>query len=293
MVVAQRSIVTIYAYAISMMRPRTMNASIRPPAVAGFFYPGDPSELRDKVRTLLAGAPAVGDARASSYIVPHAGYIYSGSVAATAYAHLRRSGLRPRRVVVIGPSHRVYLQGIAVAEAGVFRTPLGDVQVDSRARRTLLERGDVVSSDIPHAAEHSLEVQLPFLQDIFEDFELVPLVVGSAQPHHVADVLASVTGDADTLLLASSDLSHYLDYADAQRVDADTNARILGFENTLSGEQACGAAALNGLLTLANRRRATIRALSLLNSGDTAGDRARVVGYAAYAIADDRSRTPQ
>jgi MEMO1 family protein len=275
-----------------MMR-QTTNASIRLPAVAGFFYPDDATQLRELIRRLIADAPESSAMRASSYIVPHAGYIYSGSVAAVAYAHLRRTGVQPRRVVVIGPSHRVYLQGIAIAEASVFRTPLGDIPVDSRAKRALLRRGDVVLSDLPHAAEHSLEMQLPFLQETVGGFELVPLVVGSAEPHYVAEVLASITDEADTLLLASSDLSHYLSYADARRVDADTNARILTFESTLSGEQACGAVALNGLLALAKRRHATIAALSLLNSGDTAGDRSRVVGYAAYAIADGRARRSQ
>jgi MEMO1 family protein len=246
------------------------------------------------VHTLLARAPSTDvPVEAMSYIVPHAGYIYSGSVAAVAYAHMSRAGLKPRRVVVIGPSHRVYLQGIAVSEANIFRTPLGDIPVDGQAKRALLKRGDVILSDMPHAQEHSLEVQLPFLQALFGEFELVPLVVGIAEPHYVAGVLASVAAEPDTLLLASSDLSHYLSYEEARRIDGDTNARILAFSNRLTGEQACGAVALNGLLTLAKERGASISPLSVLNSGDTAGDRSRVVGYGAYAIHDDRSRGPQ
>jgi MEMO1 family protein len=276
------------------MCPSRSNTSVRPPAVAGFFYPADPVELQDVVRTLIDRASAVGvTPGAMSYIVPHAGYIYSGSVAAVAYAHLRRAGVKPRRIVIIGPSHRVYLQGIAVSEANIFRTPLGDIPLDTQAKRTLLKRGDVILSDMPHSQEHSLEVQLPFLQELFAEFELVPLVVGAAEPHYVAAVLESVASDPDTLLLASSDLSHYLSYDEARRVDADTNTRILAFANTLTGEQACGAVALNGLLSLAKERKATISPLSLLNSGDTAGDRARVVGYGAYAIHDDRSLRPQ
>jgi AmmeMemoRadiSam system protein B len=277
-----------------MMRPNGPNTSVRPPAVADFFYPGDPARLRDMVDRLLAQAPLTDAPRdAKSYIVPHAGYIYSGIVAAAAYGLMQRSGLKPRRVVVIGPSHRVYLRGIALPEAGAFRTPLGDIPVDTEARRTLLERGDVIVSDVPHAQEHSLEVQLPFLQRLFDEFELVPLVVGAADAGHVASVLATVADDESTLLLASSDLSHYLTYEQARRVDADTHARILAFADDLRGEQACGAVALNGLLRLAKQRQAAISCLSLLNSGDTAGDRSRVVGYAAYAIYDDRPRRPQ
>lgn len=275
------------------MRPPRSNTSVRPPAVAGFFYPDDPGELRDSIRSLLVGAPPSEAPSTLSYIVPHAGYVYSGRVAAVAFAHLQRSGMKPSRVVVIGPSHRVYLQGIAISEANVFRTPLGDVPLDSHAKRTLLKRGDVVLSDIPHAQEHSLEVQLPFLQTLFGEFELVPLVVGSADAHYVASVLNVVANGPDTLLLVSSDMSHYLTYDEARRVDADTNDRILRFVNTLSGEQACGAVALNGLLTLAKERKASISPLSLMNSGDTAGDHSRVVGYAAYAIDDHRSRRPQ
>lgn len=276
-----------------MMCPSRSNASVRPPAVAGFFYPDDPSELRANVDALIAGATPTHVSPTLSYIVPHAGYVYSGGVAASAYAHMHRSGVKPSRIVVIGPSHRVYLQGIAISEANVFRTPLGDIPLDSHAKRLLLKRGDVVLSDVPHAQEHSLEVQLPFLQALFGEFELVPLVVGSAEPQYVASVLDVVANGPDTLLLASSDLSHYLSYEEARRVDAETNTRILRFSDTLSGEQACGAVALNGVLTLARERGATISSLSLMNSGDTAGDRARVVGYAAYAIDDHRARRSQ
>jgi|HigsolmetaAR202D_1030399.scaffolds.fasta_scaffold01431_3 AmmeMemoRadiSam system protein B len=276
------------------MRSSGTNTSVRPPAVADFFYPGDPVELRDMLNRLIAEAPqTAAPSHAKSYIVPHAGYIYSGIVAAAAYAHMQRSGFEPRRIVVIGPSHRVYLRGVALPEAGAFRTPLGDIPVDAEARRALLERGDVVVSDIPHAQEHSLEVQLPFLQHLFEGFELVPLVVGAADAGHVASVLATVANDESTLVLASSDLSHYLTYEQARRVDAETHERIMAFADDLRGEQACGAVVLNGLLRLAKQREAAISCLSSMNSGDTAGDRSRVVGYAAYAIYDDRSRRPQ
>jgi len=272
-----------------MMRPSRSNASVRDPAVAGFFYPDDASELRTTVETLLEAA-SVSEAPTGTrtFIVPHAGYIYSGGVAATVYARLQQAQPPIRRVVLIGPSHRVYLRGIAVPQVDAFRTPLGEIPLDAAAKRALIRRGDVILSDTPHALEHSLEVQLPFLQVLSEYFELIPLVVGDASAEHIASVLDEIIDDANTLLLASSDLSHYLTYEDAQRKDAETSRAILSFENSLEGEQACGAVALNGLLTFAKRRRGSISELARLNSGDTAGDRSRVVGYGAYAIHDDR-----
>jgi AmmeMemoRadiSam system protein B len=245
------------------------------------------------IDALLAASPVVDAPTAHTYIVPHAGYIYSGSVAATAYALIRKAALPLRRVIIIGPSHRVYLRGIAIPQADAFRTPLGELPIDAQRKRTLVRRGDVILSDAPHALEHSLEVQLPFLQRVATGIEILPLVVGDAAPEQIASVLGDVLADDDTLLLASSDLSHYLTYEQAQRKDADTNARILAFADDLSGEHACGAVALNGVLTFAKRRHASITELARLNSGDTAGDRSRVVGYAAYAIHDDRRSRPQ
>jgi MEMO1 family protein len=277
----------------SMMSPPRSNTSVRQPAVAGFFYPSDPGELAAMIDILIAASPVVDAPTAQTYIVPHAGYIYSGSVAATAYALIGKAAQPPRRAIIIGPSHRVYLRGIAIPQADAFRTPLGELAVDAQCKRALVRRGDVILSDAPHALEHSLEVQLPFLQRVTNGIEILPLVVGDAAPAQVASVLGDVMEDDDTLLLASSDLSHYLTYEQAQRQDAETNARILAFADDLSGEQACGAVALNGVLTLAKRRRASITELARLNSGDTAGDRSRVVGYAAYAIHDDRRSRPQ
>jgi len=275
-----------------MMRPTRPNASIREPAVAGYFYPADPSELRDTVDSLLAAvvdAPTSPDTvsdQPHTLIVPHAGYIYSGGVAAAAYAVLKKDAPSQRKIIVIGPSHRVYLRGIAISQADVFRTPLGDVPLDAQRKRKLVRRGDVILSDAPHALEHSLEVQLPFLQRLLDGLEILPLVVGEASPDHIASVLSEVFDEQETLIIASSDLSHYLSYADAQRKDARTNARILAFADDLAGEDACGAVALNGVLTFAKRRRASIKELARLNSGDTAGDHSRVVGYGAYAIHD-------
>jgi MEMO1 family protein len=272
-----------------MMSPSRSNTSVREPAVAGFFYPSDPSELRGTVEDLLERG-GVGElpTETRTFIVPHAGYVYSGSVAATVYSALRAAAQPIRRVVLIGPSHRVYLRGIAVPQVDAFRTPLGDIPLDMERKRALLRRGDVVLSDTPHALEHSLEVQLPFLQVLSDGFDLMPLVVGEATPEHIASVLEHIIGDAGTLVLASSDLSHYLTYEEAREKDAATSSDILAFANNLVGDQACGAVALNGLLTFAKRRRAQITELARLNSGDTAGDRSRVVGYGAYAIHDDR-----
>jgi AmmeMemoRadiSam system protein B len=271
-----------------MMRPPRSNASIREPAVAGYFYPGDPAELRATVDALLAAAVVEAPTHSHTYIVPHAGYVYSGGVAATAYADLKQQARSQRKIIVIGPSHRVYLRGIAIPQSDAFRTPLGDIPLDAYRKRQLVKRGDVILSDAPHALEHSLEVQLPFLQRIFEEFEVLPLVVGEASAGHIAAVLSDVFDEAETLILASSDLSHYLSYADAQRRDAETSSRILKFASDLSGEDACGAVALNGVLTFAKGRQAAIVELGRLNSGDTSGDRSRVVGYGAYAIHDDR-----
>jgi AmmeMemoRadiSam system protein B len=189
-----------------------------------------------------------------------------------------------RRVVLIGPSHRVYLRSGAVPQADAFETPLGRVPIDSELRSALLARNDVLWSDEPHALEHSLEVQLPFLQTLFDEFTLLPIVLGEASPTYVASLLRDVWGGAETLVLASSDLSHYHAYDDAQRIDAATSAAILRYEANLSGDQACGAVAINGLLQLSHARRLPIAQIARCNSGDTAGDRARVVGYGAFAI---------
>lgn len=267
------------------MRREIHNASVRPPAVSGLFYPDDASELSDVVAGYLADVP-VGDVPAApkAMIVPHAGYVYSGCVAATAYSLIAQRRHEIRRVVLIGPSHRVYLKGLAVPESSAFATPLGDIEIDGEYRTMLLAGGDVVSANAPHAQEHCLEVQLPFLQMILEDFTLLPLVVGAASPQHVASVLASVWGTKETLVLISSDLSHYHPYEMAQRIDRATSESILRRATDLSGEQACGAACINGLLHLAARRELDVTELARLNSGDTAGDRDRVVGYGAFAI---------
>src|SRR5690349_12126616 len=186
--------------------------SIRPPAVAGLFYPGDPSELRDEVSGYLAQTDPTVGAPPKALIVPHAGYIYSGVIAAAAYSQVSQRRRNIRRVVLIGPSHRVYLRGMAAPEAEAFQTPLGIVPVDRELKARLLAHPSVIESDSPHASEHSLEVQLPFLQMLFDEFTLLPLALGSATPADVARALAEVWGGEETLVLVSSDLSHYLTY---------------------------------------------------------------------------------
>jgi hypothetical protein len=268
------------------MRQHSENSTVRlrPPAVAGFFYPDDPGELRAVVSEYLDGAD-VGDSSAAvpkALIAPHAGYVYSGAIAAAAYALVAPHRRRIRKVLLVGPSHRVYFHGMSVPEADVFRTPLGDVRLAPETRE--LSGPEIVTSDKPHAMEHCLEVQLPFLQMLLDDFELIPIVAGVASAESVASALERAWGDDETLVIASSDLSHYHDYATAQSLDSATSSAILSFDTGLSGDQACGAVAINGLLHAARARNLSIKEIARCNSGDTAGDRARVVGYGAFAL---------
>jgi AmmeMemoRadiSam system protein B len=258
--------------------------SIRPAAVAGLFYPGTPRALSTAVAGYLG--ESTGDDRPApkAIVVPHAGYVYSGAMAGTAYACLPRARGVIRRVVIVGPAHRVAVEGVAVPAARVFSTPLGDVDVDVDAVASLAGLPGVTVNAEAHALEHSLEVQLPFLQTVLDAFRIVPLAVGAAAPQTVAAVLDRVWGGRETLLVLSSDLSHFHSYAHAQAVDRDTVASLLAMQPTLDHEQACGATPLNGFLLCAARRGLTPRLLGLCNSGDTAGDRMRVVGYAALAF---------
>jgi hypothetical protein len=218
-------------------------------------------------------------------ITPHAGYEYSGPVAAHAYAQLgRRREPVIRRVVLLGPAHRVRLRGIAAPEATAFETPLGQVAIDVAALASLDDLSQVVRSDRAHEREHSLEVQLPFLQALLGSFTLVPLVVGDAGAEAVEQVLERLWGGTETLIVISSDFSHYLPYEQAQSVDRATVQRILRFDAGLAPHEACGSAAINGALLAAQRHGLAPRLLDLRNSGDTAGDRDRVVGYGAIAF---------
>ncbi len=268
-----------------------MNTKVRPPAVAGLFYPGDSIQLRDTISEYLAQAPTTAGRVPKALIVPHAGYIYSGVIAGAAYSQVAHERRRIRRIVLIGPSHRVYLRGMAVPAAEVFQTPLGMVPIDRELKSRVLAQEHVIEADAPHASEHSLEVQLPFLQMLFDDFTLLPIALGSASPPSVAAVLAEVWGDEETLVLVSSDLSHFLSYEEACAVDDETIAAILRNDATLTGEQACGCIGINGLSFLAGLRNARITEIARCNSGDTAGDRNRVVGYGAFALHESHSGT--
>lgn len=262
----------------------------RHPAVAGSFYPATAPQLQQEVDTLLATATATGAAEAmppKALIVPHAGYVYSGPVAATAYAALRPWRTHYRRVVLLGPCHRVAVRGLALASAGSFATPLGDVPLDRETAAELATLPQVRVDDSAHAFEHSLEVQLPFLQRVLERFSLIPLAVGDASPEEVADVLDRLWSGPETLIVVSSDLSHYLPYGTARATDRHTADEILALDGPLSHQEACGATPINGLLLAARRHGLLPHLLDLRNSGDTAGDRLRVVGYASFAFSSD------
>ena len=263
--------------------------TLRPAAVAGSFYPADPQDLREALAGHLAAAgtraPADAGRPPKMLVLPHAGYIYSGDVAGLGYAPLARWRGRITRVVLLGPVHRVPVRGLAAPTVGAFETPLGRVPLDTAALDSLRDLRQMVWSDLPHAHEHSLEVHLPFLQAVLgTGFSLVPLAVGDAGPAAVAEVLERLWGGDETLIVISSDLSHFLPYARAQTRDHATVQRILHFASDLQGDEACGAAPLNGALRAAQRHGLTPRLLGLCNSGDSAGDRERVVGYGAIAF---------
>ncbi|HRH13853.1 MAG TPA: AmmeMemoRadiSam system protein B [Azonexus sp.] len=258
----------------------------RAPAVAGMFYPGRPAVLAATVDQLLAAAPTTEALVPKALIVPHAGYVYSGSTAAMAYAALAPRHATIRRVVLLGPTHRVAVDGIAVPETDAFATPLGSVPLDNAAVARLATLPQIVVSDRAHAEEHSLEVHLPFLQRVLDDFTLVPLAVGHATPEAVAEVLDLLWGGPETLIVISSDLSHYQPYAAANQVDRETCQHILQLDTHIRPEQACGAYPVNGLLLAARRRGLVPQLIHRCNSGDTAGDRQRVVGYAAFGFAE-------
>ena len=267
-----------------------MSNNLRPAAVAGMFYPASARALADNVEHLLTSVPsrpAPIPNHPKALIVPHAGYVYSGPIAASAYARIASARKTIRRVVLLGPTHRVMVNGLAIPACTAFATPLGDVAIDRQAIDRIRDLPHVVVSDAAHAAEHSLEVQLPFLQMMFENFSLLPLAVGNATPEAVAGVIEQLWGGAETLIVVSSDLSHYLPYAAARDVDSRTAQCILDFDPTINHQQACGASPINGLLLAAHRRGLRAQLLDLRNSGDTAGDRARVVGYAAFAFYED------
>lgn len=259
---------------------------VRETAVAGTFYPANAVALSAQVQRFLDAAPtAVHQPKA--IIAPHAGYVYSGAVAGSAYAPLRAMRGRVSRVLLLGPAHTMAVRGLAASSADAFCTPLGNVPVDRPAMQVLLALPQVQELDAAHAAEHGLEVQLPFLQMTLGSFQIAPLVVGSATAAQAAQALDAVWGGPETLIVVSSDLSHYHDYATAQRLDRATAAAIEALRpSLLTPQSACGYVPIRGLLAVAARRGLRAHTLDLRNSGDTAGARSRVVGYGAFAFTE-------
>jgi hypothetical protein len=250
------------------------------------FYPADPGELARQVDGFLAAARAPTTVPPKAVIAPHAGYVYSGAIAASVYAHLAPLAGGISRVVLLGPAHRVAVAGLAVPSVAAFATPLGPVPVDRAAIAVLADLPFVEQSDPAHQMEHSLEVQLPFLQKVLGDFSVVPLVVGNADGAAVAAVLERLWGGPETLIVISSDLSHYQDYATARRLDADTRGAIETLAlDELDGHDACGARPIEGLLRAARRHDLRATTIDLRNSGDTAGSRDQVVGYGGWTFA--------
>lgn len=262
--------------------------SLRKPAVAGLFYPGGAAELSAAVVDFLAEARhslAPGETTPKALIVPHAGYVYSGSVAASAYARIADAAQTIKRVVLLGPAHRHPFEGLALPGVDGFETPLGIVPVDAEAVERIAHLGQVSILPAAHEGEHSLEVHLPFLQTLLEAFSLVPLAVGRATAAQVAEVLEILWGGDETLIVLSTDLSHYHDYETAKIMDAATSKAIEALdEGKIGYDDACGRVPLAGLLVAARARGLSARTIDLRNSGDTAGPRHQVVGYGAYIV---------
>lgn len=259
---------------------------VRRAAVAGLFYPSSPRDLEPTVEEFLQGAQIVSedDTSPKAVIAPHAGYVYSGAIAGSALAPFQREADQIEKIVLLGPAHRVPVRGLALPGVDGFETPLGVVPIDESLAEQGLTLPQVGVSQTAHAPEHCLEVELPFLQVLLDSFSILPLLVGDATPDEVAEVLSLVWGGSETRIVVSSDLSHYLEYSQARAVDESTADGILAMRSPLSPSQACGAGAINGLLVAARARGLRARLLDLRNSGDTAGDKSRVVGYGAFAF---------
>ncbi len=265
--------------------------TIRNPAVAGMFYPADPEELQTTIHNMLAKAKA-DQPVPKAIIAPHAGYIYSGPVAASAYACLASATNTIKQIILLGPSHRYPFRGIAAPEADIFATPLGQIKIDQKNIAKIASQ--IIISDAAHAEEHSLEVQLPFLQILLKDFSLIPLVIGMTDADHIAKILDQLWGGDETLIIISSDLSHYHDYATAQNMDQQAVQAILDLKpEALNEDQACGRLPIKGLLQIAAQKKLKPQLIDLRNSGDTAGPKNQVVGYAAiHFVGADPSVCP-
>ncbi|MDP9806841.1 AmmeMemoRadiSam system protein B [Trueperella bonasi] len=281
--------------------------SVRTPAVAGSFYPEAPPELENALDQAFAAASQVavsdvvesahkqpsalsnardlvGNPAVKALVVPHAGWMFSGSTAANAY-RLLAGRFEIQRVVILGPAHRVWVPGLAMSSDSRWQTPTGELAV--HYSESLRELPFVDTNDDTHAHEHSLEVQLPFIQRMLGDVEISPLVVGSAPAEQVAEALDAVWGGPETLILISTDLSHYLGYRHAIDADRETIQKILWLDSTVVSDRACGSYPLNGMLLAAKRRGMNIRLLASCNSGDASGNLDRVVGYAAFALTEN------
>jgi AmmeMemoRadiSam system protein B len=262
---------------------RVVGNRVRSPAAAGSFYPGSTDRLALTVDALLEEARVIEIPRPPrAIVVPHAGYQYAGRVAATGYATAARAGVPMERVVLLGPAHFVLLRGIAVPAVDAWRTPLGEVAIDAGLRAAALGAG-AVADDGPHAPEHSLEVQLPWLQRLTDGrARVLPVAVGSAVPGAVADFLAAVTAD---LVVVSTDLSHYRSDDNARRIDAATLRLVVALSPAaIDDDAACGVYALRGVCAWAARLGLSIERLDYRTSADAGGSRRAVVGYAALAI---------
>lgn len=269
--------------------------NIRYPAVAGRFYTHSPAQLQAQLDGWLNATDhdnesttnnTVEPSTIRALIVPHAGYMFSGQTAAKAYRQLLPLADKIKRIILIGPSHRYYFRGCALPPADVFATPLGNFTLSTQTIATLSELEDVELSEQAHALEHSLEVQLPFIQTIFNNFSLLPILTSNVSPAVLAKLIDSLWQSDDTLLIISSDLSHFHPYSQAQRIDRQTCQLIEQFEPSITPEQACGSTGINTLLLLAKRRGYQLKRVELINSGDTAGDKEKVVGYVSYLITD-------
>ena len=259
--------------------------SIRPAAMAGSFYPANSTELQSLIRGFLVTADTPTATKPiKALIVPHAGYIYSGDTAGKGYQQIESLARQIRRVILLGPPHREAIAGIALPHCSHFTTPLGTIPLDQAAMAEVEQLSFVGRSDSAHQMEHCLEVQLPFLQYLLDDFTLVPMLVGECSAEQVAQVLDLLWGEEETLIICSSDLSHFHPYQQARNIDLASCETILAQQPVLTGHQACGCRAINGLLVAAKRRHLKIEQLDYCNSGDTGGDRDRVVGYAAFGL---------
>ena len=264
--------------------------SIRPTAVAGSFYPKQASELNTLLDKYLS-LETVKIASPKAIIAPHAGYIYSGETAASIYSNIEQIKDKVRRVVLLGPTHRVYVKGIALPSNTHFASPLGNVSIDTQSLNKISKHSFVDYIDEAHAQEHSLEVHIPFLQKVLNNFVLLPILVGEASPGQVAIILNELWGGEETLIVISSDLSHFLDYETAAKTDNKTTQLIENFDyEHIGSKQACGCMPMRGLLKLAQEKNMSIQTVDVRNSGDTAGTKDRVVGYGAYALFENNNK---